>query len=90
MEDVLDLYEQEYDPDRPVVCFDETSRQLVDDSRQAIGAAPGRVRRYDYEYQRNGTRNLFVFCDLKGGWRHLEVTARRTATDFAEHGTSGS
>ena len=84
MEDVLDLYEEEYDPDRPVVCFDETSRQLVDDSRQAIGAAPGRVRSYDYEYRRNGTRNLFVFCEPKGGWRHVEVTERRTAADFAE------
>ena len=84
MEDVLDLYQEEYDPVRPVVCFDETSKQLVGDSRQAIDAAPGRVRRYDYEYQRNGTRNLFVFCEPKRGWRHVEVTERRTAADFAE------
>ena len=84
MEDVLDLYEEEYTPDRPVVCFDETSRQLVRDSRPGIGAAPGRVERYDYEYERNGTRNLFVFCEPKAGYRHVEVTKRRTAVDFAE------
>ena len=62
MEDVLDLY-QDYDPDHPVVCFDETSKQLVADKRPAIGAKPGRVERYDYEYKRNGTRNLFMFCE---------------------------
>ena len=79
----MDLYEEEYAPDRPVVCFDETSRQLVRDSRPGIGAAPGRVERYDYEYERNGTRNLFVFCEPKAGYRHVEVTRRRTAVDFA-------
>ena len=84
MEDVLDLYNEEYARDRPVVCFDETSKQLVRDSRPPIDALPGRVKRYDYEYERNGTRNLFVFCEPKGGWRHLEVTERRTAVDFAE------
>ena len=84
MEDVLVLYEEEYDPDRPVVCFDETSKQLVRDSRPGIDAAPGRVRRYDYEYERRGTRNLFVFCEPKTGYRHIEVTQRRTAIDFAE------
>ena len=84
MEDVLDLYEEEYDPERPVVCFDETSKQLVRDSRPGIGATPGRVQRYDYEYQRNGTRNLFVFYEPKAGWRHIEVTERRTALDFTE------
>ena len=83
MEDVLDLYEEKYDPQRPVVCFDETSKQLVRDTRPPIGAGPGRVKRYDYEYRRNGTRNLFIFCEPKGGWRHLEVTQRRTAVDFA-------
>ena len=80
----MDLYQEEYDPERPVVCFDETSRQLVKDSRPGIGAAPGRVQRYDYEYERNGTRNLVVFCEPKGGWRHIEVTKRRAAVDFAE------
>ena len=84
MEDVLELYEEEYDPERPVVCFDETSKQLIDDTREPIASQPGRVGRYDYEYKRNGTRNLFMFCEPKGGWRHLEVTERRTSVDFAE------
>ena len=83
MEDVLDLYHQEYNPERPVVCFDETSRQLTGDVRPPIKAAPGRVERYDTEYQRNGTRNRFMICEPKGGWRHVEVTGRRTAVDFA-------
>ena len=84
MENVLDLYSEEYDPERPVVCFDETSKQLIEDTREPIVAEPGRVQRYDYEYRRNGTRNLFVFCEPKGGYRHVEVTERRTAVDFAE------
>ena len=83
MEEVLDLYHQEYNPERPVVCFDETSRQLTGDVRPPIRAAPGRVERYDTEYQRNGTRNRFMICEPKGGWRHVEVTGRRTAVDFA-------
>ena len=83
MEDVLDLYDEDYDPDRPAVCFDETSKQLVADKRPSIRAKPGRVERYDYEYKRNGTRNLFMFCEPKAGWRHVEVTERRTAVDFA-------
>ena len=80
----MDLYSAEYDPERPVVCFDETSKQLIEDTRAPIGAEAGRVERYDYEYRRKGTRNLFVFCEPKGGWRHVEVTERRTAVDFAE------
>ena len=83
MENVLDLYHEDYDPDHPVVCFDETSKQLVADKRPSIGARPGRVERYDYEYERNGTRNLFMFCEPKAGWRYVEVTERRTAVDFA-------
>ena len=83
MEDVLDLYHEEYDRERPVVCFDETSKQLLGDVRPPVKAKPGRVERYDTEYQRNGTRNLFMFCEPKGGWRHVEVTGRRTAVDFA-------
>ena len=83
MENVLDLYHEDYDADRPVVCFDETSKQLVADKRPPIEARPGRVERYDTEYIRNGTRNLFMFCEPKGGWRHVEVTERRTAVDFA-------
>ena len=84
MEDVLDLYHEEYDRERPVVCFDETSKQLLGDVRPSIKAAPGRVECYDTEYQRNGTRNLFMFCEPKSGWRHVEVTERRTAVDFAQ------
>ncbi len=83
MEDLLDLYHAEYNPERPVVCFDETARQLTGEVRPPIKAKPGRVERYDTEYQRNGTRNLFLFCEPKGGWRHVEVTGRRTAVDFA-------
>ena len=74
MEDVLDLYHQAYHPERPVVCFDETSRQLTGEVRPPIKAVPGRVARYDTEYQRNGTRNLFMICEPKGGWRHVAVT----------------
>ena len=91
MEDVLDpvsstgqaLYHEEYDRERPVVCFDESSKQLLGDVRPPIKAAPGRVERYDTEYQRNRTRNRFMICEPKGGWRHVEVTGRRTAVDFA-------
>ena len=74
---------RKYDRERPVVCFDETSRQLTGDVRAPIKAAPGRVERYDTEYKRNGTRDLFMICEPKGGWRHVEVTGRRTAVDFA-------
>ena len=73
MEDVLDLYEEPYDPDRSVVCFDETSKQLTADKSPDIPAKPGQAQRYDYEYKRNGTRNLFMFCEPLRGWRHLEV-----------------
>lgn len=83
MEDVLDLYAEEYDPQRPVVCFDETSKQLVSETRRALPATPGCVARYDYEYQRGGVRNLFMLCEPQRGWRHVEVTARRTMSDFA-------
>ena len=83
MEDVLDLYAEPYDPDRPLVCFDETSKQLVADKTPGIRAKPGRLERYDYEYKRNGTCNLFMFCEPSKGWRHVEVTERRTAQDFA-------
>jgi len=82
-EDVLDLYAESYDPKRPVVCFDETSKQLVAEKRPPIPAKSGRRERFDYEYQRNGTRNLFLFCQPLAGWRHLAVTERRTMKDFA-------
>ena len=83
MEDVLDLYGEPHDPKRPVVCFDETSKQLVAEKRSPIPAKAGRRERFDYEYKRNGTRNLFMLCEPLAGWRHLEVTERRTMKDFA-------
>ena len=84
MEDVLDLYREPHDPQRPVVCFDETSKQLVAKKRSPIPPKPGRRERFDYEYQRNGTRNLFmVLCEPLAGWRHVAVTERRTMVDFA-------
>ena len=84
MEDVLDMYSEEYGSGRPVVCFDETSKQLIEDERPSIAATRGRVKRYDYEHRRNGTRNLFMFCEPKRGYRHIEATERRTSVDFAE------
>jgi len=83
MEDVLDLYGEPYDPKRPNVCFDETSKQLVAETRSPIRPKRGRRERFDYEYQRNGTRNLFMLCEPLAGWRHVEVTERRTMVDFA-------
>ena len=83
MEDVLDLYAEPHDPQRPVVCFDETSKQLVAEKRSPIPAKPGRRERFDFEYQRNGTCNLFMLCEPLAGWRHVEVTERRTMEDFA-------
>ena len=83
MEDVLDLYAEPYNPERPVVCFDETSTQLLSDAWPPIPAASGQPRREDYEYRREGTRNLFLACEPLGGWRHVEVTERRTKEDFA-------
>lgn len=84
MEDVLDLYAEPYDREHPVVCFDETSTQLLGEKRQPIPAKPGRTRREDYEYERNGTRNLFLACEPKRGWRHIDITERRTKQDFAQ------
>lgn len=83
MEDVLDLYAEDPDPARPVVCFDESPNQLIGEVRAPIPAQPGQPRRYDYEYRRNGTLNLFVFLDAHRPWRHVKVTERRTANDFA-------
>ena len=83
MEDVLDLYAEPYDPKRPVVCFDETSTQLLADVRPPLPAQPGRPRRQDYEYRRGGTRNLFLFCEPLAGWRQVAITERRTMQDFA-------
>ena len=72
-----------HDPDRPVVCFDETSTQLLADVREPLPAQPGRPRRQDYEYRRAGTRNIFLTCEPRAGWRHVAVTERRTMRDFA-------
>jgi hypothetical protein len=82
-EDVLDLYAEPYDPRRPKVNFDEKSVQLIAEKRCPLPAQPGQVARYDYEYARNGTANLFVFCEPPVGWRHVAVTERRTMHDFA-------
>lgn len=83
MEEVLDLYAEPYDPGHPVVCMDETSTQLIKETREPIPATAGRPERFDYEYERKGTRNLFVFCEPLGGWRHVAVTQQRTMVDFA-------
>ena len=84
MEDVLDLYAETPDPSRPVVSFDETPIQLIGETRVPVPAKPGKPRRIDYEYRRNGTANLFVFVDAHRPWRHVKVTRQRTAIDFAE------
>jgi transposase len=83
MEDVLDLYAEAPDPKRPVVCFDESPVQLIGEVRQPIPATPGQIERYDCEYRRNGTANLFVFLDAHHSWRKVKVTERRAADDFA-------
>lgn len=83
MEDVLDLYAEPYDPQYPKVCFDETNRQLLAEVRSPLPAQPGRPLRQDYTYKRKDTRNLFLHCEWQTGWRHIEVTARRTMPDFA-------
>jgi transposase len=83
MEDVLDLYAEPPDPTRPVVCFDESPTQLIGEVRQPIPAAPGQRERYDCEYKRNGTTNLFIFLDVHRPWRKVKVTDSRTALDFA-------
>lgn len=84
MEDVLDLYEEPLNEKTPVVCFDETPVQLVDDVLTPVPAAPGRAKREDYEYERKGTSNLFVFLQPLGGWREVKVTDQRTKKDFAQ------
>jgi hypothetical protein len=83
MEDVLDLYAEPADPQKPTVCFDECPYQMVSETRPVIPAQPGHVQQYDYEYKREGTCNLFMFAEPKQGWRHVTVTDRRTTVDFA-------
>jgi hypothetical protein len=83
MEAVLDRYAEPYDPRYPVVCFDESPYQLVSEVRQPLPGRPGQPARYDYDYRREGTCNLFMFFEPLQGWRHTKVTDRRTAQDFA-------
>jgi len=83
MEDVLALYEEPPDPRRPVVCFDETPRQLIGEERVPVRAEPGKRARFDFEYVRNGTANVFMFVDVNRPWRHAKVTDQRTCLDFA-------
>jgi hypothetical protein len=83
MEDVLDLYEEAYDPCYPTVCLDEKPVVLHAETRPVQGVAPGRPERRDYEYVRQGTANLFVLVEPLAGWRHITVTARRTKADYA-------
>lgn len=83
MEDVLALYAEPYDSKHPKVNFDETSRQLLADRRLPVPASPHHPQREDHEYERKGTRNLFLFCEPQAGWRHVSVTERRTKQDFA-------
>ncbi len=84
MEDVLEVYHRPYDERRPLVCLDEASKQLIGETVQPLPAEPGQAERFDYEYVRNGTANLFMISEPLLGWRHVEVTQRRTAKDFAE------
>ena len=84
MEDVLDVYTRPHDPARPLVCLDETSKQLVAETRTPEPMRRGQPARHDYEYKRNGTPNLFMLFAPLEGWRHVEVTERRTAIDYAQ------
>jgi len=84
MEDVLEVYKRPYDPKCPVVCLDETSKQLIGEVQLPVPAAPGQVAHYDYEYVRNGVANIFMICEPLAGQRDVEVTDRRTKKDYAE------
>src|SRR5690348_14842211 len=84
MEDVLEVYHRPYDAKRPLVCLDEASKQLIGETRQPLPAEPGQPERFDYEYERLGTANLFMASEPLLGWRAVQVTERRTAKDFAE------
>ncbi len=83
MEDVLELYHEPYDPLRPVVCFDEGTKQLLGETRTPLPMRPGERQRYDYEYERHGTCNLFMFGEPLRGWRHIDVTEHRTMIEYA-------
>ena len=84
MEDVLEVYKRPYDPQRPVVCLDETSKQLIGEVRTPVPAAPGQVAHYDCEYVRNGVANLFMIFEPLAGQRDVAVTDRRTKKDYAQ------
>src|SRR5262245_22368108 len=84
MEDVLEVYHRPFDPKQPLVCLDETSKQLIGEIAEPVPTEPGQPERIDYEYTRNGTANLFMIAEPLVGWRHVAVTERRTAKDFAE------
>ena len=84
MEDVLEVYKRPYDPNRPMVCLDETSKQLIGEVRTPVGIAPGQIALYDYEYVRNGVANIFMIVEPLAGKRTVEVTAQRTRKDYAE------
>lgn len=84
MENVLEVYKRPYDPMRPVVCMDEKPKQLVKETRTPIAGGKGRPECFDYEYERNGTANLFMFVEPLKGWRRVEVTGRRTRLDWAQ------
>jgi hypothetical protein len=84
MEDVLEVYHCPYDPQRPLVCFDEGTKQQVKETRLPLPAQPGQLAKYDYEYERNGTSNLFMFFAPLEAWRHIKVTDRRTMIDWAQ------
>lgn len=83
MEDVLELYAEPYDAAYPVVCFDESPYQLISETRVPLPLEQGQPQRYDYEYKREGTCNLFMFFQPLAGWRHVKITERRTAIDWA-------
>jgi hypothetical protein len=83
MEAVLDVYQTAYNPDIPVICIDEATKQLVRETQPLIAAQPGQPERIDYEYERNGTANLLMVCEPMVGWRRVEVTQQRTALDYA-------
>jgi hypothetical protein len=83
MEDVLEVYHRPPDPQCPLVCFDEGSKQQTKETRWPLPPRPGSVAKYDYEYERNGTSNVFIFFAPLEAWRHLKVTDRRTMIDFA-------
>ena len=84
MEDVLEVYHRAHNPKYPLVCFDEASKQQLKETRLPLLAQPGSVEKYDYEYERNGSSNLFMFFAPLETWRHVKVTDRRTMIDFAD------